>query len=118
MARILLNEGIDESPPVEELRESCREHRREYYDVRLQPWSDHTIALAHAFGRGDDWTPLRDIKQALIAADNLGDAVDPSTASNIIRELRDHGYIENSRGSCRPVLPSLGTYFEEMLSFG
>ena len=116
LAKIVLDDGLADDPPVAKLRDSCKEHKRRYYDERLRPWADHTIALAHAFGRGALWTPSREIKRALIASDNLGEPVDTETASNVVREMRDHGYIESSRGSCRPALPSLATYFEELLS--
>ena len=46
LAEIVLNEGIGAEPPVKALRDLCRDHKREYYDARLRPWFDHTVALA------------------------------------------------------------------------
>ena len=117
LAEIALNEGIGAEPPVEALRDLCRDHKREYYDARLRPWFDHTIALAHAFGReASGWTPYSVVKRALIASDNTGDPVDARNASRIVKELRACGYIEGNAGSCRPALPSLAAHFNDMLS--
>ena len=116
LAEILLNEGIGDVPPVEKLRGLCRDHKREYYEARLRPWFDHTVALAHAFGRDPGaWTPYSDVKRALIASDNTGERVDASEASRIVKELRTCGYIEGNGGSCRPALPSLADHFKDML---
>ena len=52
IAQITLDEGIDDAPPTEKLREKCGEHKREYYDARLHPWAKHITALAYAFGNG------------------------------------------------------------------
>lgn len=116
LAEVLLRDGVGDAPPVEELRGLCRDHRREYYDARLRPWFDHTVALAHAFGReAGAWTPYSDVKRALIAADNTGDPVDARDASRLVKELRACGYIEGKAGACRPALPSLATHFKEVL---
>ena len=112
----MLDEGVGDAPPVEKLRSLCRDHKREYYDARLRPWFDHTIALAHAFGgEVGEWTPYSDVKRALIASDNTGDPVDPADASRIVKELRACGYIEGDAGLCRPALPSLADHFKDML---
>ena len=116
VAQLLLEDGIDNTPSVGKIRDRCRERKREYYNARLRPWADHTIAMAHVFGGKDLWTPVRKFKRALMSSDNLGDPVDAHTASNIIREMRDYGYIEDSHGLCRPVLPSLTAYFRDALS--
>ena len=98
------------------MRTRCRGYKREYYDARLRPWSKHAIALAHAFGRGGDpWTPFGDVKKALAASNDIGDPVEPKDASRIVNELIAHGYVEGRNGRCRPVLPSLSTYFEDAL---
>ena len=114
LAEIVLDEGIGAEPPTEKLREQCLRHKREYYDVRLRAWDDHTIALAHAFNNdGDGWTPAEDVKKVLMASDNHGDAVSAKVASKILRGLCAHGFVENQAGAYRPVLPSLLTHFEE-----
>ena len=116
LAGVVLDEGVGDAPPVAKLRDLCREHKREYYDARLRPWFDHTIALAHAFGRNaSEWTPYSDVRRALIASDNTGDPVEAKDASRIVRELRACGYIEGNAGSCRPALPSLADHFKDML---
>ena len=84
--------------------------------ARLRPWFDHTVALAHAFGRETSaWTPYSDVKRALMASDNTGDPVAAEVASRIVKELRASGYIAGNAGSCRPALPSLATHFKELL---
>lgn len=116
LAEIVLNEGIGDAPPAEKLRGFCRDHKRDYYNARLRPWFDHTVALAHAFGRETGaWTPYSDVRRALMASDNTGDAVAAEDASRIVKELRASGYIEGKAGACRPALPSLATHFKEML---
>lgn len=116
LAEIVLNEGVGAEPPVKALRDLCRDHKREYYDARLRPWFDHTVALAHAFGReAGGWTPYSVVKRALIASDNTGDPVDARDASRVVKELRACGYIEGNAGSCRPALPSLAAHFKDML---
>ena len=115
LAQIVLDEGIGDVPPVEKLRGKCREHKREYYDARLRPWTNHLTALAHAFGNGNNgWTTIGDVKRALMAADNFGDPVDARTATRTIKELCAHGYVETRQGACRPILPSLSSHFDEM----
>ena len=114
LAKIALDEGIGDEPPVERLRDKCREHKREYYDARLQPWAAHSTALAHAFGEGSsDWTPIANIKQALMASDDFGDPVDSRSATAIVQQLCANGYLQRRAGACRPVLPSLSSYFSE-----
>ena len=111
----MLSEGIDDTPPANKLRDRCREHKREYYDARLTPWADHMTALAHAFGvEHDGWTKVGDVKRAIEAADEYGDSVDDKTATRVIKELRDNGYVEVRQGACRPALPSLTSHFQDM----
>ena len=115
LAKIALDQGIGDEPPVERLRDKCREQKREYYDARLQPWANHSTALARAFGGGSgDWTPIADIKQALMASDDFGDPVDSRSAAAILRQLCANGYLERRAGACRPVLPSLSSYFKDI----
>ena len=113
LAEVVLDEGIGETPPTKKLRDKCREHKREYYDARLYPWNDNMIALAHAFGDGG-WTKVGDVKRILMASDDLGNPVDAKTATNVIRELCAHGYIENRYANCHPVLSSLTSHFSEI----
>ena len=113
LAQLVLDEGIGEAPPVELLRERCREHGREYCDARLRPWVRHMTALAQAFSKEQEgWTPVADAKRALMAADDFGDPVDGATATSILKELCNNGYVERQAGACRPALPSLSSHFE------
>lgn len=113
LAQVVLDEGIGEAPPVELLRERCREHGREYCDARLRPWVRHMTALAQAFSKEQEgWTPVADAKRALMAADDFGDPVDGATATCILKELCNNGYVERQAGACRPALPSLSSHFE------
>ena len=115
LAEILLDEGVDDTPPAERLRDRCRAHKREYYDARLRPWANHLTALAHAFAdENNGWTPIGDVKRVLMAADNFGDPVDASTATRTIKELCAQGYVETRQGACRPALPSLSSHFDEL----
>ena len=115
LAQTVLEEGIDDMPPTKELRELCREHKREYYDARLHPWARHKTALAHAFAGGDEgWTPIENIVLALQASDDFGRPVDEETATKVVEELCASGYVEQGMGVFRPVLPSLTSHFEEM----
>ena len=115
LAELALREGIRDAPPASQLRDRCREHKREYYDARLHLWANHMTALAYAFGlERNGWTKVGDIKRAIMAADEFGDPVEAKAASNAIRELRAHGYVEVSQGACRPVLPSLAAHFHEL----
>ena len=115
LAKVALEEGIGDEPPVERLRAKCKEHKREYYDAILQPWADHSTALAHALGDGEgDWTAVSDVKQALMASDDFGDPVDRPRATAILKQLCANGYVEQHAGACRPVLPSLSSYFHDI----
>lgn len=115
LAQIVLDEGIGDVPPAERLRDQCQAHRREYYDARLRPWANHMTALAHAFGSGNNgWTTIGDVKRVLMASDDFGDPVDAATATETIKELCAQGYVEARQGVCRPVLPSLSSYFDEV----
>ena len=115
LAKIVLDEGIGEAPPMERLRERCRDHRREYYDARLRPWADHMTALAQAFSNEQDgWTPVADVKRELMAGDDFGDPVDRGKATTMLKELCANGYVEQRAGTCRPVLPSLSSHFADI----
>ena len=113
LAELVLAEGIAASPPVAKLRHRCREHKREYYAARLQPWSRHSMALAHAFaGRRGGWTPVDDIVAALMASDNRGRPVAEEVALAVLDGLCATGFVEQGVGSLRPLLPSLSSYFQ------
>ena len=116
LGRILLREGIAATPPVEKLREQCRGYKRDYYNERLHPWAEHSVALAHAFADANEqgWTSGARLRSALMASDDHGDAVDPEVASRMARELCDSGFLENQGGAYRPALPSLRSHLAEM----
>ena len=112
LAELALDEGVADVPPVAKLRDLCQEHKREYYAARLQPWSRHTIALAHAFAAEDGhWTPMDDIMAALMASDNRGRPVDEQVALAVVDGLCASGFIEQGVGALRPLLPSLSAHF-------
>ena len=116
LAEIVLDEGIGDSPPVEQLRARCRERRREYYNARLRPWSMHTTALAHAFAHnGNEWTPIEDVVTTLMASDNRGKPVDEDVAWAVFDEMCASGYIDEKTDECRPAIPSMTSHFEEAL---
>lgn len=113
LAEIVLSEGVAAVPPAEKLRDQCQEHKREYYAARLQPWSHHTTALAHAFaGGGECWTPMDNVMDALMASDDRGRPVDEETALAVIDGLCATGFIEQGVASLRPLLPSLSSHFQ------
>ena len=113
LAELVLEEGLADRPPVGKLRDRCREHKREYYAARLQPWSRHTIALAHAFaGEDGHWTPMDDIVAALKASDNRGRPVDEEAALAVVDGLCATGFVEQGVGALRPLLPSLSAHLE------
>lgn len=116
LAEIVLDKGIGDSPPMEQLRAQCRERRREYYNARLRPWSMHTTALAHAFANsGNGWTPIEDVLTALMASDNRGKPVDEDAAWSVFDEMCASGYIDEKTDACRPAIPSMTSHFEEAL---
>ena len=105
LAQVVLDEGIGEAPPVELLRERCRDHGREYRDARLRPWIRHMTALAQAFSKEQEgWTPVADVRQALMAGDDFGDPVDGEATMTILKELCSNGYVEQKAGACRPIV--------------
>ena len=115
LANVALDEGIGDEPPAEKLRDKCKAYKREYYDAILQPWANHSTALSHALGdENGDWTPISDVKQALMASDDFGDPVDQRRATAILKQLCAIGYVEQRAGACRPVLPSLSSYFQDI----
>lgn len=88
LARIVLHEGIGPEPPARQLSDECRKRKREYYDARLQPWHEHTMALAHVFAEEpSSWTLVEDVVEVLMAADNYGRPVAQDDAVAILRGL-------------------------------
>ena len=115
LAQIVLDDGVGDQPPTEKLRDSCRVHKREYYDARLRAWADHMTALAHAFTSDEAaWTPIEDVVHTLMASDDFGKPVDKEAAATVIKELCASGYVERRMSVCRPVLPSLASHLKEM----
>ena len=115
LAQIVLDDGVGDQPPTDKLRDSCRVHKREYYDARLRAWADHLTALAHAFTSDEAaWTPIEDVVHALMASDDFGKPVDKEAAATVIKELCASGYVERRMSVCRPVLPSLASHLKEM----
>ena len=115
LGRIVLAEGIAREPPVGRLHEMCGKRRREYYDACLAPWRNHMTALAHGFGEATGgWSSVADVVNAIMAADEYGMPVQRQTAIDVLDGLRDASLIEVSKGACRPVVPSMGSYFREL----
>ena len=56
LCEILLQRGL--RPPgigeLDAIRENCRDCKRDYYGARLEPFADHTLALAAALRKGRD----------------------------------------------------------------
>ena len=112
LASIVLNEGIGDEPPVEALRDECRDQKRRYYDSRLHPWRNHTTALAHAFAAANEgWTPIGNITAVLAAADDFGVPVGRDAATAVVKELCANGFVEKSMSKFRPAIPSLSAHF-------
>ena len=115
LAELVLDEGVADTPPVKKLRAQCKEHKREYYAARLQPWSRHTTALAHALAADDGrWTPMENVMAALMASDDRGRPVDEETALAVVDGLCATGFVEQGVGALRPLLPSLSSHFQAM----
>ena len=92
LARIVLDKGIENSPPIEQLRNQCRERKHAYYNARLRPWSTHTTALAHAFAdNAGGWTPIEDVLNTLMASDNRGKPVDEDAALSVFDGMCANG---------------------------
>ena len=118
LGRILLHDGVLREPPVDRLQEMCSERRREYYDARLESWSNHKTALAYGFGTSGNScrANVEDVEKALMAVDEYGKPVPPEEASSVVLGLHDKGLIEVKGGECRLVVPSMATYFREIRS--
>lgn len=118
LAKIVLDQGIGDNPPIDQLRDQCRECKREYYDARLHPWSTHTTALAHAFAASDEngWTPIEDVLRTLMASDNHGKPVAEDAACSVFDAMCASGYIDEVTDYCRPALPSMASHLEMIRS--
>ena len=115
LAQLVLNEGIGSEPPVQTLREECRQRKREYYEARLHPWRRHTVALSHAFtGGSTSWTSIEDVVAVLMAADNFGRPVVEDVAVAVVEALCASGFVEQHLTRCRLALPSLASHFAEI----
>ena len=114
LAEIVLDQGVSDVPPLDDLVHLCRKYKREYYDARLRPWAKHTVALAHAFGgRDDGWKTIDSIVLVLMASDDFGRPVGADSAIAIVEDLCANGYVERNMDVCRPALPSLTSYLME-----
>ena len=118
LAEIVLDEGVGPEAPKEKLKDQCKQYKREYYDARLQPWAEHTVALAHAFGSDgserDGWTRVEDVTATLMMSDDYGEQVGRDTAKTVLKELCANGYVVRRMTHCRPALPSLTSHLEDL----
>ena len=115
LAEIVLDEGVGPEAPKEKLKDQCKQYKREYYDARLQPWAEHTVALAYAFGSdGDGWTRVEDVTATLMMSDDYGEQVGRDTAKTVLKELCANGYVVRRMTHCRPALPSLTSHLEDL----
>ena len=115
-AQMALDEGVADATPTEELRERCREYKREYYEARLKHWEEHTIALAHVFGgQAEGWKAMGDIAAVLMASDDYGDPVSNDVAKDVVKDMHYRGYLDRRMGAFRPALPSLTSHFASIV---
>ena len=115
LAKVVLEEGVAESPPVGRLREECLRFRREYYDARLRPWSRYRTALAHAFAECEDGRPLTEVVvAALTTVERRGKPVAEETAWDVVEGLCDAGFVAEDGDALTPLLPSLSSHFRDV----
>ena len=115
LAKIVLEEGVAERPPVGRLREECLRYRREYYDVRLGPWSRYRTALAHAFAECEDGRPLaKVVVAALTTVERRGKPIAEETAWDVVEGLCDAGFVAEDGDALTPLLPSLSSHFQDV----
>ena len=119
LCETLLEHGL--RPPgtreLDAIRASCRDCKRDYYGARLEPFADHTLALAAALrqGRGEN-VPAYILLDALATSANNGSAVDRSAASSIMGELIERGLFKRTaNATMAPSLPSLASYLDAEL---
>ena len=98
------------------LRRLCRSSKEEYYWARLEPFADHTAALAAALRKADDAGEVDRgvVLRALEACDNNGRPVDGDVALAVLNGLIEHGLLAR-RGMFRVgvEIPSLAGYLTD-----
>ena len=115
LAKLVLEEGLADGPPVGRLREECLRYRREYYDARLQPWSRYTTALAHAFAECEDGSPpTKVVVAALTTVERRGKPISEETAWDVVEGLCDAGFVAEEGDVLRLLLPSLSSHFQDI----
>ena len=115
LAKIVLDEGVADSPPVGRLREECLRYRREYYDARLRPWSRYRTALAHVFAECNDGRPpTKVVVAALTTVERRGKPVAEETAWDVVEGLCDAGFVAEDGDTLKPLLPSLSSHFQDV----
>ena len=100
---------------LDTLRQACRRSKEEYYWARLEPFADHTAALAAALSTADDAGEVnRDVVlRALETCDNNGRPVDGDVALTVLKGLIDQGLLAR-KGMFRVAveIPSLTSYLK------
>lgn len=95
------------------LRQLCRSSKDEYYSARLEPFADHTAAIAAALHTADDGGEVDRsvVLQALEACDNNGRPVAGDVALAVLKGLIEQGLLAR-RGMFRVAteIPSLTDY--------
>ena len=95
------------------LRQACRSSKEEYYGARLEPFADHTAALAAALYTADEGGEVDRgvVLRALEACDNNGRPVDEDVALAVLKGLIEQGLLAR-RGMFRVAIeiPSLAGY--------
>ena len=100
---------------LDTLRQACRRSKEEYYWARLEPFADHTAALAAALSTADDAGEVnRDVVlRALETCDNNGRPVAGDVALTVLKGLMNQGLLAR-RGMFRVAveIPSLTSYLK------
>ena len=98
---------------LDTLRQACRSSKEEYYWARLEPFADHTAALAAALRMADDAGAVDRgvVLRALEACDNNGRPVDGDVALAVLNGMIEQGLLAR-RGMFRVgvEIPSLTAY--------
>ena len=115
VCRVVLGDGL-RHPGERELgllRQLCRSGKDEYYSARLEPFADHTAAIAAALHTADDAGEVDRsvVLQALETCDNNGRPVDGDVALAVLKGLLEQGLLAR-RGMFRvgTEIPSLAGY--------
>ena len=116
LCEIILERGL--RPPgvgeLDAIRENCLACKRDYYGARLEPFADHTLALAAALRKGSGGNvPAYTMLDALALSANDGSAIDRPAASSIMGELIERGLFE--RAANATIAPSLASFLEAEL---